>query len=104
MKKKFDALPGFIAYWVIFGGTSAALIGMDSLEFGNLCKLVLLGECLIGMVILLCVLAYFTPDKPRTAQRMVYRQRDTFKSERDMRCRGYITSEEIRRAARNGRR
>lgn len=93
-------IPGFIAYWLIFGGTSMALIGLDNMEFATLCKLVLLGECLIGMVILLCVLAYFTPDKPRTAQRMVYRQRDTFKSERDMRCRGYISADEIRRAAR----
>lgn len=91
---------GFVAYWAIFGGTSMALIGLDNMEFATLCKLVLLGECLIGMVILLCVLAYFTPDKPRTAQRMVYRQRDTFKSERDMRCRGYISADEIRRAAR----
>ena len=76
MKKKFDALPGFIAYWVIFGGTSAALIGMDSLEFGNLCKLVLLGECLIGMVILLCVLAYFSPgaaeSENRKKRRVIY--------------------------------
>lgn len=105
MKKRFDSLIGFVAYWVIFGGTSAALIGLDNLEFGNLCKLVLMGECLAGMIILLCVLAYYSPDnKPAKKKKIVYRDADVFRSERDARCKGYITPDEIRRAARNGRR
>lgn len=63
MKRKNDSLIGFIAYFIVFGGSAAALIGADSPEFGNVCRALLGAECVLGVIILLCVLAYFAPDK-----------------------------------------
>lgn len=104
MKHKSESLFGFIAYFVVFGGTAAALIGADSPEFGYICRLILGGECAVGIIILLCVLAYFSPDNPgrRCRRSAEYVSRERINN-RDGRCLGYVSSDAIRRAARGGR-
>lgn len=104
MKHKSESLFGFIAYFVVFGGTAAALIGADSPEFGNICRMILGAECVVGIIILLCVLAYFSPDKPgrRCKYNTAYVSRERINN-RDGRCLGYVSPDAIRRAARGER-
>lgn len=104
MKHKSESLFGFIADFVVFGGTASALIGADSPEFGNICRMILGAECAVGIIILLCVLAYFSPNKPgrRCKYNTAYVSRERINN-RDGRCLGYVSPDAIRRAARGGR-
>lgn len=98
MKHKSESLIGYIAYFVIFGGSAAALIGADSPEFGDLCRMVLGAECVLGAIILLCVLAYFVPDKADKRRGQAYVRHERI-DDRAGRCLGYVTPEAICRAA-----
>lgn len=107
---KIQKAVGFVLYWLIFGGSAAALIGMDSEEFGTLCRAVLALECVLWSIVILVGLAVMSPDRhPGTQEnagkRMVVR--DVYRldeREPDPRKLGYVTPDEIRRAARCRRR
>ncbi len=106
---KIQTAVGFVLYWLIFGGSAAALIGMDSAEFGTLCRAVLALECVMWSIVILVMLAVMSPDRnPGTSERGRKRSavRDVYIDERDPDPRrlGYVTPDEIRRAARCGRR
>lgn len=105
---KIQTAVGFVLYWLIFGGSAAALIGMDSAEFGTLCRAVLALECVMWSIVILVMLAVMSPDRnPGTSERGRKRPavRDVYIDERepDPRRLGYVTPDEIRRAARCGR-
>ena len=102
MRRKFESFMGFAAFFAVFGGSAAALIGADSPEFGDICRLILGAECLLGIIIMLCVIAWFAPDSAAGKRNgQAYTKRESRAYDRDKRCLGYIKPETICNAARN---
>lgn len=106
---KIQTAVGFVLYWLIFGGSAAALIGIDSVEFGTLCRAVLALECVLWSIVILVILAVMSPGRHTATsecgrKRSAVRDVDIDEREPDPRRLGYVTPDEIRRAARCGRR